>query len=254
MNPLDELRAGEDNVEDRQPRQATEDRYKTRSLLEQAQGLVEPTLKFANIEQITKEEMAETKTAFLHTVWATIHHDPEWLEAMHSKGIRNKEDIVIEEAIIEAEFRDNKVINKCAEQLAGTYTSQMFRQVTTLSTLIELHIDQGYHNEALFDYLDREITPQNLVAMRVAAILKAREEAKTEINTVAVMESQAEQDVWWENHIAMQLTHTDRLDPIAVIKLTQLIATWKKQLLIETQNISVIQQVRMMKKVIQYIM
>ncbi|KAL7566001.1 hypothetical protein ACA910_011021 [Epithemia clementina (nom. ined.)] len=173
---------------------------------------------------------------------------------MRSKGIHNKEDIVIEEAIIEAEFRDNKVINKYAEQLARTYTSGMFRQVTTLSILIELHMDQGYHNEALFDYLEREITPQNQVAMRVAAILKAREEAKTEINTVAVMESQADQDIWWENHIAMQLTHTDRLDPIAVIKLSQLVATWKKQLLIETQNISVIQQVRMMKKVIQYIM
>ncbi|KAL7564753.1 hypothetical protein ACA910_010162 [Epithemia clementina (nom. ined.)] len=123
MNPLDELQellelAGEENIEDRRPRQATEDRYETRSLFEQAQGLVEPTLMFANIERITKEEMAETKTAFLNTVWATIHHDPEWLEAMRSKGIRNKEDIVIEKAIIEVEFRDNKVINKYAEQLA----------------------------------------------------------------------------------------------------------------------------------------
>ncbi|KAL7568464.1 hypothetical protein ACA910_012175 [Epithemia clementina (nom. ined.)] len=257
MEQLDELRelmelAG--NVEERRPGQAREDRYETRSLFEQAQGLVEPTLKFANIERITKEELAETKTAFLNTIWAAIHHDPEWLGAMRSKGIQNKDDIIVEEAIVEAEFRDNKVINKYAEQLAGAYTSQMFRQVTTLSTLIKLHIDQGYHNEALFDYLDREITPQNLVAMRVAAILKAREEANTEIKTVAVMESQAEQDIWWKNHITMQLTHTDRLGPIAVIKLAQLIATWKKHLLIETQNINVIQHVRMLKKVIQNIM
>ncbi|KAL7564334.1 hypothetical protein ACA910_007186 [Epithemia clementina (nom. ined.)] len=131
MNPLDELRelfelARMENVEDRRPRQEMEDRYQTRSLFEQAQGLVEPTPKFANIVRITKKEMAETKTAFLNTVWATIHHDREWLEAMRSKGIQNKDDIVIEEAIIEAEFRDNKVINKYMEQLARTYTSQRF--------------------------------------------------------------------------------------------------------------------------------
>ncbi|KAL7564331.1 hypothetical protein ACA910_007183 [Epithemia clementina (nom. ined.)] len=90
--------------------------------------------------------------------------------------------------------------------------------------------------------------------MRVAAILKAREEAKAEVDTIAAMESQAEQDVWWENHIAMQLTHTDWLDPIAVIKLNQTIATWKKHLIVAMQNISVIQHVRMLKKVIPYIM
>ncbi|KAL7574340.1 hypothetical protein ACA910_008444 [Epithemia clementina (nom. ined.)] len=143
MNPLDELQelleiAGEENVEDRRPRQAMEDRYETRSLFEQAQGLVEPTLKFANIEDITQEEMAETKTAFQNTVWATIHHDPEWLQAMQSKGIRNKDDINVEEADVKAEFRDNKVINKFAEQFAQTKTSQVFRQVVILSTLVEL--------------------------------------------------------------------------------------------------------------------
>ncbi|KAL7564330.1 hypothetical protein ACA910_007182 [Epithemia clementina (nom. ined.)] len=73
--------------------------------------------------------MAETKPAFQNTVWATIHHNPEWLGAMQSKGICNKEDINVEEAIVKAEFRDNTVINIYAEQFARTKTSQVFRQV-----------------------------------------------------------------------------------------------------------------------------
>ncbi|KAL7562521.1 hypothetical protein ACA910_008228 [Epithemia clementina (nom. ined.)] len=144
MNPLDEirqlinatraesaaLRRQEQELREHQERQAQE-------------GRAEPTLKFADITEISKQEMTETENALQSGVWIIIQHKKEWLDKIKANNIQHPKDIRVDKAIITADFRDAKILKKLLEQIAEAKTSPYFRQVEPLAMVLEIYMKQG---------------------------------------------------------------------------------------------------------------
>ncbi|KAL7571931.1 hypothetical protein ACA910_006563 [Epithemia clementina (nom. ined.)] len=137
------------------------------------------------------------KASFQSGVWLIIQHNKGWMEKVTSNGIQHPKDILVEKAIMEAEFRDDKILKKTIEQIAEVRTSPYFSQVGPLANLLESYMKKGYYKAGLQAYADMgEVTNENAHEMLVNALEKARKEADAEIKLIAEMESQEAQDIW----------------------------------------------------------
>ncbi|KAL7578038.1 hypothetical protein ACA910_014979 [Epithemia clementina (nom. ined.)] len=255
MNPLEEIR---------QIIEAT--RAQTESLRRQEQELrqqqqhqvqkarVEPTLQFAGINQISENEMDDTKASFQTGIMTILQHHREWETRIHNDGIRHPIDIEVERAIIVAEFRDEKIRMKRMEQLEASRTLPQFKQVGPLALLYEVYLEKGYFNEALQAFVNRgPVTSQNAPEMLRMALDTANARAETEIASTAEMHSLAEQDEWWRTLLESLETEDEMAKPIIVLQINLMISKWQKHLMEEIEVVSMRQQIRITRAVISLI-
>ncbi|KAL7575019.1 hypothetical protein ACA910_010832 [Epithemia clementina (nom. ined.)] len=255
MNPLDEIRQlinatraesaalqrQEQELREHQERQAQE-------------GQAEPTLKFADIMEISKQEMTETENALQSGVWIIIQHKKEWLDKVKANNIQHPKDIRVDKAIIEADFRDAKILKKLLEQIAEAKTSPYFRQVELLAMVLEIYMRQGYFNTSLEAYVNMgRVTNENAREMFGIALEKARREADAEIKLLAEMESQETQDEWWQMYLSTLPGETDEAKAIIITKTNILIHKWEQHLMNELVVVGLRRQLRITKAVIQLI-
>ncbi|KAL7560037.1 hypothetical protein ACA910_000076 [Epithemia clementina (nom. ined.)] len=237
MNPLDKiqqlinatraesavLRRQEQELREHQERQAQE-------------GRAEPTLKFADITEVSKQEMTETENAFQSGVWIIIQHKKEWMDKIKSNNIQHPKDIRVDKAIIEANFRDAKILRKLLDQIAEVKTSPSFRQVEPLAMVLDIYMRQGYFNTSLEAYVDMgRVTNENAQEMFGTALEKACREADAEIKLLAEMESQETQDMWWQMYLSTLPSGTDETKAIIITKTNILIHKWEQHLLNELE-------------------
>ncbi|KAL7577123.1 hypothetical protein ACA910_019725 [Epithemia clementina (nom. ined.)] len=252
MNPLDEIKRLHESqcIQLQQMQEEMQDKV-ARLSQEKRQ---EPTLTFADIKEISEKEMNDTKASFQSSVWLIILHSKEWREKVSSNGIQHPKDIIVEKAVIEAEFRDNKILTKTIEQVTAVRTSPYFRQVGLLATVLEMYMKKGYHNSALQAYVDQgQVTIRNAHKMLVNALEKARKEADAEIKLIAEMESQETQDMWWQMYLSTLPKEDEEAKPIIVMKLNKMIHKWEQHLMNEIEVVGLRQEMQITEAVIQLI-
>ncbi|KAL7580620.1 hypothetical protein ACA910_002137 [Epithemia clementina (nom. ined.)] len=255
MNPLDEIRRiidatraesaalkrQEQELRDNQKRQAQE-------------GRAEPTLKFADITEISKHEMTETEKALQSGVWMVIQHKIEWLDKIKVNNIQHPRDIRVDEAIITANFRDAKILKKTLEQIAEVKMSPYFRQVEPLAMVLEIYMKQGHFNTSIEAYVNMgKVTNENAREMFEIALEQARKEADAKIKSLAEMESQGKQDEWWQMYLSTLPNETDEAKAIIVTKTNILIHKWEQHLMNELKVIGLRRQLQITEAVIQLI-
>ncbi|KAL7562163.1 hypothetical protein ACA910_020359 [Epithemia clementina (nom. ined.)] len=255
MNPLEEIR---------QLIEAT--RAQTENLQRQEQELrqqqehqvqrerVEPTLQFAGINQISENEMDDTKASFQMGIMTILQHHQEWKTRIQDDGIRHPLDIEVERAIIVAAFRDEKIRKKRMKQLEESRTLPQFKQVGPLALLYEVYLKKGYFNEALQAFVNRgPVILQNAPEMLRMALDTANARAETEIASTAEMHSLAEQDEWWWTLLESLETEDEMAKPIIVLQINLMINKWQKHLMEEIEVVSMRQQLRITRAVISLI-
>ncbi|KAL7561379.1 hypothetical protein ACA910_001482 [Epithemia clementina (nom. ined.)] len=255
MNPLDEIRQiigatraesaalkrQEQELRDTQKRQAQE-------------GRAEPTLKFADITEISKHEMTETEKAVQSDVWMIIQHKKEWLDKVKANNIQHPRDIRVDEATITADFRDAKILKKILEQIAEVKMSPYFRQVEPLAMVLEIYMKQCHFNTSMEAYVNMgKVTNENAREMFGIALEKARKEADAEIKSLAEKESQETQDEWWHGYLSTLPDDTDEAKAIIVTKTNILIHKWEQHLMNELKVVGLRRQLRITQAVIQLI-
>ncbi|KAL7581339.1 hypothetical protein ACA910_006097 [Epithemia clementina (nom. ined.)] len=159
----------------------------------------EPTLHFADIEAMSEREWNETTVTFQSGMWLILQHNKEWMKKVSSNNIQHPRDIKLDKAIIEAKFRDDKILKKLIAQLAEVVTAPYFQQIGPLAMIQDMHMRQGYYNNALQAYVDQgQVTSENTHEIHVKMLEKAHQEADAEVQNIPEMDSQEAQDAWWK--------------------------------------------------------
>ncbi|KAL7569122.1 hypothetical protein ACA910_016955 [Epithemia clementina (nom. ined.)] len=255
MNPLDEIRQLIDATRAETERLRHQEQELRQQQEHQVQReRVEPTLQFAGINQISENEMNETKASFQQGIWTILQHRQEWKMRIQNDGIRHPIDIQVERAIIEAEFRDEMIRKKQMKQLEESRTMPQFKQVGPLATVYKLYLKKGYFDHALQAFVNMgPATSENAPEMLRRALNMAQARAATEIARTAEMHSLAEQDEWWRTLLESLETEDEMAKPITILQIDSTIDKWQKHLREEIEVVVMRQQVRITKAVISLI-
>ncbi|KAL7577141.1 hypothetical protein ACA910_019743 [Epithemia clementina (nom. ined.)] len=173
MNPIEEIKRIHEShrIQLRQMQEEMQDKVARQS----QEKRKEPTLIFADIKEISEKEMTDAKASFQSGVWLIIQHNKGWMEKVSSNGVQHQKDIIVEKAIIEAEFRDDKILKKTIEQIAEVRVSPYFRQVGPTAMLLESYMKKGYYKAGLQAYVNMGVvTNENAQEMLINALEKAR--------------------------------------------------------------------------------
>ncbi|KAL7561803.1 hypothetical protein ACA910_013340 [Epithemia clementina (nom. ined.)] len=255
MNPLDEIRQLIDATRaetERLRRQEQELRQQQEHQVQRERA--EPTLQFAGINQISDNEMNETRASFQQGIWTILQHRQEWTMRIQDDGIRHPIDIEVERAIIEAKFRDEKIRKKRMEQLEESRTMPQFRQIGPLAMIYKLYLRKGYFNHTLQAFINMgPVTTENAPEMLRRALDRANTRAETEIASTADMHLLAEQDEWWRTLLESLEAEDEMAKPIIIIQIDIMINKWQRHLMEEIEIVVMRQQLQITRAVISLI-